>query len=419
MMTWVSVSGTAVSIFLVMIFFMYNSLPTVEVAPESNRMRIYSSGQLYVMDNSGNEQWSMTSGMAYPTAVQLYGDLDGVELVTYTNSWAGTSDIFIKGKAPITVAAKDVDGNFWKMFDFKFISGRPFTEDETLNTSVRPIVLTESSARKAFGTPDAAGKEINVGGINYIVSGVVENPNPIFANSWSDVFLPLSPEKRKYSERDNGKHVAGRLQALLLYAEGTDPQSVKTQVKARYNAFNTTLDPLGAMLMYEDNPESPEETGKMRTWRSSNIRKIAKMEYLIYLFLILLPAINLGSMMRGRLQHRISEIGLRRAYGARRFNIISQLLGENLVVTLVGGFLGLLFSYLFMLFLSSEFFSMVNMWTDSLEVKMATPSFSMLFSWKPFVISIGVCLVLNILTATVPAWRAASIEPAIAISKAK
>lgn len=143
------------------------------------------------------------------------------------------------------------------------------------------------------------------------------------------------------------------------------------------------------------------------------------MEYLIYLFLILLPAINLGSMMRGRLQHRISEIGLRRAYGARRFNIISQLLGENLVVTLVGGFLGLLFSYLFMLFLSSEFFSMVNMWTDSLEVKMATPSFSMLFSWKPFVISIGVCLVLNILTATVPAWRAASIEPAIAISKAK
>ena len=89
------------------------------------------------------------------------------------------------------------------------------------------------------------------------------------------------------------------------------------------------------------------------------------------------------------------------------------------MVTVAGGIIGLLLSYLFMIFLSSEFFSMVTIWTDSLEVKMATPSFSMLFSWKPFVISIATCLILNIITATVPAWRAASVEPAIAISKSK
>ncbi len=420
MMTWISVSGTAVSIFLVMIFFMYNSLPTVQVSPESNRQRIYGSGQYYVMATSSDQSWSFSGGMVYPVAELLYGNLDGVECVSYSSAWSDTSDIFMPGQPPVTVASKLVDGNYWRIFDFKFISGRPFTEEEALNTSVRPIVINESSARKVFGTPDTAGKEINVGGVKYLVSGVVEDTSPIFKNSWSDIFLPLTPDKRRYTKEVEGKNTVGDLHALMLFAEGTDPENITNQVTSRYATLNERLKDFDALAEFvEDTPRTPEVMGSLSTWKTNNVKKIAQKQYLIYLLLILLPAINLGSMMRGRLQHRISEIGVRRAYGARRLDIISQLLGENLMVTVAGGISGLLLSYLFMIFLSSEFFSMVTIWTDSLEVKMATPSFSMLFSWKPFVISIATCLILNIITATVPAWRAASVEPAIAISKSK
>ncbi|MDE6335501.1 MAG: FtsX-like permease family protein, partial [Muribaculaceae bacterium] len=143
-------------------------------------------------------------------------------------------------------------------------------------------------------------------------------------------------------------------------------------------------------------------------------------QYIIYALLLLLPAINLSSMMRGRLRHRVSEIGVRRAYGAKRRDIIRQLIGENLVVTVVGGLIGLGLSYLFMLTLSSEFFMFVDgNRISSLEAKMATPSFGMLFTWSTFFISVGACLVLNLLTATVPAWCASMMEPAVAISKSR
>ncbi|MDE6077261.1 MAG: FtsX-like permease family protein, partial [Muribaculaceae bacterium] len=112
--------------------------------------------------------------------------------------------------------------------------------------------------------------------------------------------------------------------------------------------------------------------------------------------------------------------GVRRAFGARRSDIIRQLFGENLMVTLVGGIIGLVLSYLFMLTLSSEFFIFIaNDYGMSLESKMATPSFGMLFTWGAFFVALGACLIMNILTATIPAWRASLINPAVAIAKSK
>ena len=419
MMTWVSIGGTAVSIFLVLVFFMYNSLPTVEVAPETHRQRIYGAMKLYVeLTGEGKEGWNASGGLSYDAAQKLYGDLDGVEAISYVSSGSGSINVIVDGKPPVSSIAIGVDGNFWKIYNFNFITGRPFTEEECLNTTRPPIVLSEKMARHLFGIIDVVDREVNIGGRPYVVVGVVEGVNPILRNTWADVYMPLGEEWRKGWDGEPAYVFLGSLKVLLLYAEGTDPENIKAQVRSRYATLNSELEKLGGKTQYDNSPYDAETMGKNSWSKSPTVTNIAAKRWLVYALLLLLPAINLSSMMRGRLQHRISEIGVRRAYGARRRDIVGQLLGENFVVTIVGGCIGLILSYVFMLFFSSAFFSMVDRWS-SLAAKMATPTFSMLFSWQAFAIALGACFVLNVLTASVPAWRASSLQPALAISKNK
>lgn len=130
---------------------------------------------------------------------------------------------------------------------------------------------------------------------------------------------------------------------------------------------------------------------------------------------MLLPAINLSSMTRSRLRHRVAEIGVRRAFGAKRSDIVTQLFGENLIITVIGGAIGLILSLIFLLYAYTFLFS-ASGFDLSLEVINTRPDFGMLFRWKNFLIAFGLCFVLNVLSATVPAWKASLTEPAEALS---
>ncbi len=59
-----------------------------------------------------------------------------------------------------------------------------------------------------------------------------------------------------------------------------------------------------------------------------------------------MPSLNLCGLSNSRMQQRISELGVRKAFGATRGVLIRQILNENLVLTLIGGAVGLVFSYL-------------------------------------------------------------------------
>ncbi len=100
----------------------------------------------------------------------------------------------------------------------------------------------------------------------------------------------------------------------------------------------------------------------------------------IYAVLLLLPAMNISSMTRSRLRRRVSEIGVRRALGATRRDILGQFLVENLVMTVAGTVAGVLFSLLFCKLYITTFFPMENAGTWQL-IK-GGPSFSLIFNWE-------------------------------------
>lgn len=83
-----------------------------------------------------------------------------------------------------------------------------------------------------------------------------------------------------------------------------------------------------------------------------NVRELVLKYVIIVLVLLLIPAINMSGITQSRMRKRMAEIGVRKAFGATRSELLTQVLYENLLQTLLGGVLGLFFSYASVLLLS-------------------------------------------------------------------
>lgn len=123
---------------------------------------------------------------------------------------------------------------------------------------------------------------------------------------------------------------------------------------------------------------------------------------MVYLILLIVPAINLSSMTQSRLRQRVAEIGVRRAFGCTRGEVAGQILAENFIVTLLAGVLGFLLSVLFAYVGNEVLFSQEYSMTLNPPVVDA----SILIHASTFLWALLFCFVLNLLSAGIPAWRA-------------
>ena len=418
MMTWVSIGGTALAIFLVMIFIMADRIKVVEVSPESNRSRILQAWGMNVKFDESN--WS-TKGMDYPTVKRLYSDLEGIEEVSYMlDSYRDHRGVSLKGGEVMSMYGKTVDGNYWKLYDFNFIAGRPFNEAESA-ADMKVVVIVESAARKLFGEVDVVGREMEIGGVSYKIIGVAEDVNPILSDSYSSLYIPFNPATYVNSDSFiNNKEYLGAITARLLMAPGVKAEDIKSQVKERFTKLQGEMTKKNIELIYHEQPYTVEEVAldNFGTNKSPDLTHARRVDLLVYCILILLPAINLSSMTRSRLRHRVAEIGVRRAFGAKRNAIIRQILGENFIITIIGGIIGLVLSLLFMSLLFDMFFA-IGGWFGPTWKEQATarPELGMLFTWSNFLWAFIFCFILNTLSASLPAWKASKVEVAQAISK--
>lgn len=411
MMTWVSVSATALSIFLVMAFFMASHIKTVEMAPESDRGRIMTGIMMDLHSTDPQKGWSMSAGLDYETAVKFYAGLEGTEKHTYFTFWPTTYNVGLKKGKTFPMSARFTDEAYWKLYDFKFLYGKPYDE-AACNAGEKKVVVSRSVARKLFQEDDVVGREIMVSFVPYTICGVVEDVHPMLSSTSNDMFIPLRPEDKVSSERHNGN-----IGVQFRLKPGVREEAVQKEVESRYKAFNKEIAKDFAEMIYHGQPYSLEVMSlEMYGNITPDLAAHRRTNYFVYTFLLLLPAINLSAMTRARLRHRISEIGVRRAFGARRLSIVGQILVENFLITLVGGVIGLVISFIFMLALSDMF---LNYTTQSWLATDVRPGLNMLFSWQAFAFALAFCFILNILSASLPAFSASRQSPAVAISKSK
>ena len=181
-----------------------------------------------------------------------------------------------------------------------------------------------------------------------------------------------------------------------------DFPAIKQGVEKRVKDVNAGLEQRQIDIM-----EQPDNIVAHVNHVWSNIGPNLPMLYLQYgiaLFIILLvPSLNLCGLSNSRMQQRVSELGVRRAFGATDGTLIRQILNENLVLTLIGGVVGLIFSYLAVYVMRTWLF------TNSDNIGTAgdfSLSMGALFSPQIFVLAFIFCLLINLLSAGLPAWLA-------------
>lgn len=408
MMTWVSISGTAIAIFLMMAFIMSESVYDVESAPESKRGRILYGQNIHIKEGPDSE--SSGQGVSYEATAKFYENLDGVEIMCYLNADAGSSvDINVKNELTYSMIELPTDANIWKIYDYTFAYGRPFNAAEAESES-QVAVVSRSAARELFNEENAVGRVIEISSKPFRIIGVIENPKPILQNSFADVILPFNPKNHHSDDW------FGSCNALLLIKKGADIEDIKKQVEKRFSKVQSLLEKEDKELIYHGQPYTAKEIG-LGVWTNAgpDIQSHNTFVFVSLSILILLPAINLSSMTRSRLRRRVSEIGVRRAFGASQRSIITRMFGENFIMTLIGGGIGLILSFIFMILFSNSFF-VYGDFTSSEKIMYASPDFGMLFKWNIFLWALLLCFVLNLLSAFLPAWKASNVEPAEAIA---
>lgn len=116
-------------------------------------------------------------------------------------------------------------------------------------------------------------------------------------------------------------------------------------------------------------------------------------------------------MTQSRLRHKVSEFGVRRAFGCTRRRLVADILTQNFFITLAGGILGLIFSLVFAwLFAGSLLIGAKYVVGSATNISIIS-----LLDWRILLAALGFCFVLNLLSSGIPAWRASRIHVVEAI----
>ena len=127
--------------------------------------------------------------------------------------------------------------------------------------------------------------------------------------------------------------------------------------------------------------------------------------FVLSLMFLFLPAINLSGLVSNRMEARRAEMGIRKAFGAKRRTLLNEVVNENLVLTLLGGIVGWLLSWLFIMAVSNSdiFHSMFR--GEHLVDFNPSLDFQMFFTPTLFLVAFLCCAVLNLMAALIPAWH--------------
>lgn len=390
----ISVLATAFTIAFVMILCMVYTFRTADMPPEINRSRtLYSDGGYsYLTKDRSNAN----PGMSKSVAKAIFGNLQNAETVSYILR-KGEGMGFVS-TAPSNREKKmisPVDDNFFKIFSYEFLAGQPFSVGQVVAES-KVAIVTDRVARQYFGSVEnAIGKDLTVGMSNNCrIVGVVKAVSSLYSKAYSDVWIIADPVSLDWGPQYS-EGLRGMCEVVLTAKEGASIKALRREIEQNIRRLNAGKREYTFELRMTSHSESS----------FYNKKKVNPIRIFVVLVLVLLmvPAINMSGLLSAQMKKRIPEIAIRKAYGASSGKVASQLLFENLILTVVGGTVGLFLAVAAMLLFK-------NILLADLTAVNANTSFylpaRLFFDPVIFVLVFLFCFIINLLSAIVPVWSA-------------
>ncbi|WP_299471502.1 ABC transporter permease [Mucilaginibacter sp.] len=299
--------------------------------------------QLYQVEmnlTSEHDGTHTQTSIALPLTDVLRKEIPGIKYVAEADNVGRVNHGLLVGEKKLYMEGGAVGAQFFKIFQYPFIKGNA-------NSALRDlysIVLTESTAKTLFGDADPMGKSVRLDNLqNMTVTGVIRDI-PANATLQFHYLIPFA------------------------YSEATQDWIKEGRTKWTYNSFSAyvalepgvTYQQIAPKIRDIVNKRSPEmRTAKpevimhpLKDWHLYNDFKNGKavggfIEYvrlfsIIGMLVLAIACINFMNLSTARSEKRAREVGVRKAIGSARIDLIYQFLLESVLITFISFLLGLL-----------------------------------------------------------------------------
>lgn len=391
----VSIIGTALAILLIMVIVMMDEVKVSSFSPESNRDRwlVYKYGSIS-HDTWGTED-SSNGPLGFNTVKQVFYPLETPEAVTAFVVHPSEAAFSLPGEGSFGADLRDVDDRFWNVMDFTFIAGKPFTRAD-FESGIPVVVISEELARKLYKSVDVVGRQLLINHVPYNVCGVVEDVSELADKAYAKAWVPFTTTN--VGDFSWCSYMGG-LSVIILAENSGDFGKIRDELTENFSKFGDEIKLSGWSFIQRGRPYT-QYVAANTPWANLNpdMESVERGKLIVFSILLIVPAINLSNMTHSRLRRRREEIGVRRAFGAKRSAIITDIFIENLIISLIAGVLGLGLSVIFALIWKEGLFGSGRV---NLEI---------LIHWSTFGWALLFCFLLNLLSAGMPVWKASRVN---------
>ncbi len=392
----ISIVGTALAIAMIMCIVLIFQARTGNYEPEVYRDRTLTTNMVMARKIS-DEGWNNGSQLSLSTVKKCFYPLETAEAVTAYISGITQLAATPDGVEEVKCKVAYTDNTFWQVFRFRFLSGKPYGEE--FISGVKTVVVSRSLARRVFGTDEVVGRTLSLSFVNFTVCGVVADVSLLAEHAYAEAWAPYPTFPLWEEEYSDG--LLSTYKCCILAPSTRQMDAVREEVNRRVDAMNATQKEFKLMLFGAPDTQLMTMARKY-TFDEPDVPRLVLTWTVVICILLLVPAINLSGITLSRMRKRMEEMGLRRAFGATRGELLWQVLSENLVITLIGGLVGWAFSYLAVLGMRSWLLNTPMSGYSGVDTAVSS---AMVITPGIFVAAMLFCLLLNLLSAGIPAWR--------------
>ena len=257
---------------------------------------------------------------------QAISKLDGVKAAS---PYTANSYVTIYQSKNWTTTVSGVSSNFQDVNNWTMAEGR-FISSKNVENRERVAVVGQTVVKNLFAGEDPVGKEIRVKNIPFRVIGVLNSKgNGTMGNDQDDtIFIPYTTAM----ERVEGVDYLRMVYVVANDDNGIDrlQSDIENLLRVRHSIKDTNLDDFNIQNM-KSIMETMEQTTGTLTLFLGAVAAIS----------LVVGGIGIMNIMLVSVTERTREIGIRKALGATYFVIVTQFLIEAVVISLMGGFIGI------------------------------------------------------------------------------
>lgn len=305
------------------------------------------------------------------------------------------SSAIYRGDSRIDTDIKHTDGDYWKILDFHFLDGRPYSANEDAS-GAHVAVITDDLSHKLFDNASAVGKTFVLEGDSYTVIGVVPRVSLTRLAAYADVWIPIGT----YKSSDYRHEYMGGFLGLVLAHSSADFPRLKAEYKASLRSFPLDRKTYTEIQTGLDTPFESLARDLTQNRTDSGVWIVIGVLIAVALLFMTLPVLNLVTLNLSRIMERAPEIGVRKAFGASRPALVGQFVIENIVLTLIGGLAGFVLTVIALRIANQ--FSVV-------------PGAVFEVNTRVFAYGMLIAVFFGALSGVYPAWRMSRLDPVLAL----